>query len=426
MKFVPLLGFAAILAIPAWAQDADEPAPDPKEIFVPAKLDDSGKAVVGGLNRFGLDLYGKVRSESGDLAISPASISTAFGLAYAGAKGGTAAEIAAVLHYPQVDDFHGSFGALLKTMRLGQKGRTLSVNNALWLQHGLKVRPDYVSLVERHYGAGLQWVDYRADREGARQRINQWVEAKTNNRIRGLIQPANLKDDTRSILVNTVYFKADWAAPFDKRATKDGDFTLASGRKISRPLMQRKLEIGYAEGGGVKAITLPYRGGETEMAILLPDKADGLEQLEQSLAPEAVEQWLSKLDGSREDVLVTLPKFKLEARLELAETLQDLGMTIPFSNYSDFSGMKFVNARSNDREDWNFKIDDVVHKVFVEVEEKGTEAAAATAITQVIVTGVRIPKEPKVFKADHPFLFLIVDRGSGLILFIGRVVEPKS
>lgn len=426
MKFLSLVAFAAMLAAPAWAQDVEDPAPDPKETFVPAKLDENGKAVVAGLNRFGFDLYGRVRSESGDLAVSPASISTAFGLAYAGAKGPTAAEIASVLHYPQVADFHRSFGTLLKTMDLRQNGRTLSVNNALWLQQGLKVRPDYVALVDRHYGARLHWVDYRTDREAARLRINQWVESKTNDRIRGLLQPANLNKDTRSILVNTVYFKADWASPFDKSATRDGDFTLASGRKISRPLMHRRLEVGYAEHGGVRAVTLPYRGGETEMVILLPDKADGLSILEQGLSSDAAQAWLSRLEGAREDVLVTLPKFKVEVRLELAETLKELGMITPFANHSDFSGMKFVNAGSNDREEWNFKIGAVVHKVFVEVEEKGTEAAAATAITHMIVTGRRVEREPKVFKADHPFLFLIRDQRTGAILFIGRYTGESA
>lgn len=426
MRLFSLFGLAAILASAAPAQDPEQPPADPSEAFVPAKFDDSGKSLVAGLNRFGLDLYSKVRRESGDLAVSPASISTAFGLAYAGARGGTAEEIASVLHYPQLEDFHGAFGALLKTMRLSQNGRTLSVNNALWLQHGLKVRPDYVALVDRHYGAGLNWVDYRANREGARRQINQWVESKTNNRIRNLLLPTNLNEDTRSVLVNTAYFKADWAMPFDERATKDGDFILASGRKVSRPLMHRKLAIAYAENGASKAIVLPYRGGETEMLILLPGKAGGLAGLEQGLSSQSIDEWLSKLDGSRQDVLVTLPKFKLEARLELAKTLVAMGMRTPFTNASDFSGMKFVNARSNDREDWNFKIGDVVHKVFVEVEEKGTEAAAATAITQVIVVGGRIHREPKVFKADHPFLFLIRDRRTKAILFIGRYTGENA
>jgi serpin B len=417
LKLVPII-LAAMIAAPAAAQD--DPPPDPQEAFVPATLDADGKAIVAGANRFGLELYAELRGAGGDLAISPASISTAFGLAYAGARGSTATELAGVLHYPPVGDLHAAFGGLLKTMDLRRNGRTLNVNNALWLQEGLKLKPDYLSLVERHYGAGLQWVDYRRDCEAARQRINRWVEAKTNNRIRGLLQAPNLTPDTRSILVNTVYFKADWAVPFDPRASKDGDFTLASGTKAKARLMHRKLDIPYAEAGGVKAVALPYRGSETEMVLLLPDRADGLAALEKGLTPATLDSWVAKLREGRQKVLVTLPRFKVEKRFELAEPLDHLGMQIAFSDYSDFSGMKFVDAASRDREDWNFKLNEVVHQVFVEVEEKGTEAAAATAIVMAIVTGARIEQEPKLFTADHPFLFLIRDRRTGLILFIGR------
>ena len=423
MKLVPLI-LAAIFAAPAAAQD--DPPPDPQEAFVPAALDADGKAVVAGINRFGFDLYAELRDAGGDLAISPASLSTAFGLAYAGARGSTAEELARVLHYPPAGDVHAAFGGLLKTMDVRRNGRTLSVNNALWLQQGLKLKPDYRSLVERHYGAGLQWVDYRGNREAARQRINRWVEGKTNNRIRGLLQPSNLNRDTRSILVNTVYFKADWAVPFDPRATVASDFTLASGGKAKRPLMHRQLDIAYAEGGGVKAVSLPYRGGETEMVLLLPDRADGLAALERGLTAEAMDGWLAKLGEGREPVSVTLPRFKIEQRFELAKPLVRLGMRTAFSDSSDFSGMKIVDPASRDREDWNFKIGDVVHQVFVEVEEKGTEAAAATAITQVIITGARTPRPPKVFRADHPFLFLIRDRRTGAILFFGRYTGESA
>ncbi|GAA4712436.1 serpin family protein [Sphingomonas lutea] len=414
-----LLILAALVAAPLAAQE-DEPKPNPKEAFVLAEIGDDGAAVVAGLNRFGLDLYAQVRGETGDLAISPASAATAFGLAYAGANGATEAEIARVLHFPAVSDFHGTLGGLLKSMELKQNGRTLAVNNALWLQHGLKLRPEYVSLVAKNYGAGLQWVDYRKDREAARLRVNAWVESKTNNRIRGLLQPANVPKDTRSILVNTIYFKADWHEPFDARATKPGDFTLGAGGKIKLPLMHRKLRIPYVAADGAKAVALPYRGGETEMVLLLPDKADGLAALERRLTADALAGWTAKLRASRDEVMVTLPKFRIQKRIELVEPLRNLGMHIALSDASDFSKMKVVDPASRDREDWNFKIGAVVQQVFVEVEEKGTEAAAATAVVQVVVTGARVSREPKVFTADHPFLFLIRDRRTNAVLFVGR------
>jgi serpin B len=424
MKFAFAVGAAALCASPTVAQIAANPPPDPKEAYAPAKLDAGVRAVVAGMNQFGFALYAKVRSGRGDIVMSPASVSTAFGLAYAGAKGRTAEEIAAVLHYPAVGDFHSSFGALLRTMDLHQNGRTLSVNNAIWLQQGLKVRPEYIALVDRDYRAGLQWVDYKTDPNAARNRINRWVESKTNDRIRNLLTEFDVKKDTRSVLVNTIYFKSDWAAPFDKRDTKQEAFTLESGKQTLRPLMHQHGDYQYVEGPGFKVLAKPYRGGETEMVIFLPDKAGDLAKIERSLDPPMLDRWLAKLDERRTRVVVTIPKFKIEDRFDLKPVLQSMGMRTPLSDASDFSGIKPVNSRSSDPEDWNLKIGAVVHKVFVEVEEKGTEAAAATAVVTIVVTGRRIV-QPKTFRADHPFLFLIGDRRTNAILFIGRYTGEK-
>jgi serine protease inhibitor len=424
MKFVSALALVLLWASPIAAEVPGEPQPEPKEAYVPARLNSDGDAIVSGLNRFTLDLYAQARSEGGDLAISPASVSTAFGLAYAGARGKTAEEIASVLRYPSLADFHPSFGALLRTMDLHQNGRTLAVNNAIWLQEGLKVRPEYAELVHDNYGAGLQRVDYRHHSEAARAKINAWVERQTNNRIRNLLSKENVTRGTRSVLVNTIYFKADWADPFYKEATKDKPFTLASGRRIARPLMHRRLDVGYAQQSGIKAVAIPYRGDETEMVFFLPDKADGLQSLERSLTPEVLGRWMKKLERRAVPVDVLIPRFRIESRLELKDTLQHMGMHTVFSNNSDFSGLKAVNAASPDQEDWNLKIDNVVHQVFVEVEEKGTEAAAATAGVAILITGARVT-EPLVFRADHPFLFLIRDRRTNAILFIGRYTGER-
>ena len=427
MKYLWILLSALVVSSAAGAQfEAAADQPDPREAFVPAKLDVSGAPIVAGMNRFGFDLYGKLSRERGDLAISPASISTAFGLAYAGARGTTAQEIAAVLRYPRLADFHESFGAVLRSMDLHQNGRTLTVANALWLQDGFKVRPEYAALIQRSYGAGIQRVDYRADSEAARSKINGWVESRTNNRIRSLLSKENVTAKTRSVLVNTVYFKADWADPFNENATKAQPFTLESGKQVSRRLMNRRFEVAYAEREGVKAIALPYRGGEAEMVFLLPDKADQLRQVEASLTPERLDGWIRKLDGPSTTVDVSIPRFRIENRFELTDTLRDMGMRVAFSNESDFSGAKIVNPASSNEEDWNLKIDNVVHQVFVEVEEKGTEAAAATAITTILITGARLTREPKVFRADHPFLFLIRDQRTNAILFVGRYTGENA
>jgi serpin B len=405
------------------AQEVDDEQVDPADAFVPATIDADGKRIVKGLNHFGGEIYSKMKGGKGDIAISPASISTAFGLAYAGAQGKTADDIAATLHYPtDIADFHKSYGQLLETMQLSAKGRTMAVNNAIWLQHGLPVRDEYLALVGRNYGAGLNRVDYVGEPNAARKKINHWVESKTNDKIKNLLGETDIQKFTRSVLINTIYFKADWADPFDKAATKVEPFELSSGQKIDLPLMRQRNSYSYAEQDGVQMLAMGYRGGETEMVILLP-KAGRLAAMEKKITHRGFAPWLKPLresDGC--DTIVTLPKFKIEKRYEdVKDTLKAMGMEQPFEDDADFSAMKPVNLSSSDPNDWNLKISKVIHQVFVEVEEKGTEAAAATAIGMVVVTGSsRKPPPPKIFRADHPFLFLIRDHRTDAILFVGR------
>jgi serpin B len=397
---------------------------DPAEAYIPAKIDADGKQIVSGLNQFGAEIYGKMLSEAGDIAISPASISTAFGLAYAGARGKTADDIAKTLHYPtNLADFHKSYGQLLGTMQFSANGRSMSVNNSIWLQNGLPVRDEYLALVNSNYGAGLNRVDYESDPDAARSKINRWVESKTNDKIRDLLLADDIKKFTRSILVNTVYFKADWAVPFDKATTKKEKFKLSSGKQTMLPLMHQRNSYAYAEKDGVQAISMPYRGGETDMVILLP-KRRKLAAMEKKIASAGFAPWTDALEENYGvDTIVTLPKFKIEQRYDkVKETLEAMGMVQPFKDDADFMAMKPVNLASDDPNDWNLIIGKVIHKVFVEVEEKGTEAAAATAIVmEVVVTGSSLkPPQPKIFRADHPFLFLIRDRRTEAILFVGR------
>lgn len=408
-------------AQPSLAQEDDRP--DPKEEHIAASIAAEEQIIAAGVNRFGFDLYRQLRNSTGDVVVSPASVSTAFGLAYAGAKGQTASQIASTLHYPSnTSDFHGSFGRLLHTMRFAQNGRTLAVNNAIWLQNEMGVHKAYLALIDTHYQAGIQRVDFKADPEAARGKINRWVEANTNDRIRDLLSSLEVTKLTPSVLVNTIYFKADWAAPFDADATKGGKFTPRSGPQVSLPMMNQHGRFRFAEADGIKALAMPYRGGETEMVILLPKDSKSLAVLEKSSDASMLDRWLKRLSETGvEEVIVTLPRFKIEARYNLSDALKSLGMTVPLSESSDFSGMKLVNPASSNVEDWNLKIDTVIHQVFVEVKEKGTEAAAATATSAIVVTGKKAnTKPPKVFRADHPFLFVIRDQRTKMILFVGR------
>lgn len=437
MKQGSLIGLAMALCLPntlaaqiaepppeqsgAVSDDSEKPSPD--DAHRPAQLDAEGQLVVTGLNRLAGDMHGRIQIEqSGDFAISSVSISTAFGMAYAGARGETAAEIARVLHYPtDVSDFHRANSAVLASLQLEGRGRTMSVNNALWVQQGYRFRPDYRATVNANYQAGINPVDYAADPQAARLKINRWVESKTNDRIKDLLSPPDVTKDTRSVLVNTVYFKADWAKVFEKSATRDEDFTLEDGVKTVRPLMHQTNNFRYAEHAGVQMIALPYRGHETEMVVILP-KRGKLAKLEAGIAEKGFEPFLAPLDGAQfRDVILTLPKFKIEKRFELQEDLKAMGMTTAFSNLADFSG-------TTEPGEWPLMINKVIHQVFVEVEEKGTEAAAATAITMdMIISGRRGPPPPPpvVFKADHPFLFLIRDARTKAIVFSGRLAGKE-
>jgi serpin B len=423
-----LAGIAGFLIAQPLAAQSDaelDEKVDPTETMLPVKADQGALSIAAGTNDFGVLLFGQLGKEPDNQLMSPASISTAFGMAYAGAKGDTAKQIAAVLHYPQgLDDFHGSFGQLLDTMQIDRIGRKMSVNNAIWLQNETVVLPEYQALVARSYAAGLKRTDFKSDPEVARLTINRWVEEKTNNKIKDLLSPLNVSKDTRSVLVNTIYMKADWAVPFESQATKVEDFTLPSGVKQKQQLMNQRNRYAYAELDGIQAIALPYRGGETEMVVLLPRSEKGLPKFEKQLTPAKMRAIFKALEApeAASDVILTLPKFKIEQRYELKKTFAAMGMNIPFSNKSDFSGMKLVRTDSPNPEDWNFKIEDVIHQTFVEVEEKGTEAAAATAITMIIVTSAprTPPPPPKIFRADHPFLFVIRDRRTKAMLFIGR------
>lgn len=434
-----LCGLLCCLASPGFAQSSDptggeaeeEEATAIEERFVPAAIIADARAVASGMNAFGVELYkATAATEASNVFVSPASVSAAFGLAYAGAQGATADEIARVLHYPLGPvRFHAAMGDLLATMQLSAPGRELAVSNALWIQNELPLEQRYLDLVAARYRAGLRRVDYAADSEAARILINEWVEQQTRDRIKNLLSSLDVTPATVSVLVNTIYFKADWATPFDKAATKVEKFATGRG-KVETPLMHQQLHTPYLKGDGFQAIALPYRGGETEMLVFLPNSERGLPAFEKNLNVDAVGRWIGELaKGGTRDVILTLPKFKLELRFDLIETLKGLGMTTAFSNASDFSGMKPVVASSGNSIDWNLKINNVIHQVFVEVEEKGTEAAAATAITSIIVTGSRggpPPPPPVVFRADHPFFFALRDRRTGAILFMGRFAGPAA
>ena len=387
-----------------------------------AKEKTDKQLVVAGNNEFAFELYSKLRSSEGNLFFSPYSISTALALAYSGARGETETEMATVLHLPTTTKdtigqmrFHSTFGTIIKDLNSrGEKGGyELSAANALWGQKGYGFLEEYLELIENNYGGKLNEVDFVRAAETTRKTINKWVEQKTNNKITNLIPQGVLDSMTRMVLTNAIYFKGNWARQFKKDMTEDAPFTLVDGEKVDAAMMNQTAEFGYLETDSFQGLELPYVDDELSMIIMLPKEIDGLEEFEKTLTVENLSNWLSKLH--KREVVVSVPKFKMTSQFGLASVLKSMGMTDAFSSNANFSG---INGKRD------LFISAVIHKAYVDVNEEGTEAAAATAVTMKLTSVM--PSRIPVFRADHPFLFLIRDNHSGSILFIGRVMNPKG
>jgi serpin B len=375
------------------------------------------KAVVKGNNEFALNLYGELRDQPGNLFLSPYSISSALAMTYAGARGATADEMAKTLHFLLPPNrLHPAFGELGHgfNVRPLDPPYQLSVANALWGQKGLTFQPDFLKITQDQYEAGLNSLDFVRNTEQSRQTINAWVERKTQDKIKDLLQPGIVNSSTRLVLTNAIYFKSAWETEFTKDATRDEGFRISAANKVQVPMMHGHHPFLYTEGENFQAVAIPYRRNELSMIVLLPKKVDGLADLEKTVTEEQLSRWLSELKNTTVDL--KLPRFKVTAQFELKQLLSRMGMPSAFGGQADFSGMT-TEARLN--------IDQVVHKAFVDVNEKGTEAAAATAVIMDASLPATPPQRATVH-ADHPFMFLIRENRTGSILFVGRVVNPKS
>ena len=377
--------------------------------------------VVAGNTRFALDVYARLREGDGNRFFSPYSISTALAMTFAGARGDTARQMADTLHFSlPPDKLHPAFHALIDHVNGQQpasgRGYSLLTANALWGQKGDHFLPPFLDLTRDSYDAEFRGVDFRHDAENARLEINAWVEKKTETKIKDLVGPSDLSPDTSLVLTNAIYFKAGWLFPFPTAFTrKDGTFTGPGGKKITVPMMGQKHEFAYHDGGSFQLLELPYESNELSMVVLLPKAAEGLPGLEASLNEADLNQWMGKV--SRKQVEVEFPRFSLTESLRLADLLARMGMPLAFdASKADFSGM-------NGKRD--HAISQVIHKAFVDVNEKGTEAAAATGLVMKRSSAM-MPTQPVSFKADHPFVFLIREKSTGSLLFLGRVVEPKG
>jgi len=383
---------------------------------------DDARAAAGGVNALGLDMLRVLAAERVNTVISPASIAIALGMARAGAKGQTAAEMDAVMRgigSPEnaawlnaLDQALASRSGSFQDMSGEKRDVTMRIANAPFSQQGMPLEDAYLAALAEAYGAGVRLVDYIGDADGSRRLINAWVDEQTEHRIEELLPEDSVDELTRLILVNAVYLKAPWLIPFSEEATSDQTFTLADGTAVEVPMMSTAHHMAYADGAGWQAVNLPYVGDKLSMLLILPDEqATFLETID----AEQLDAIVAGLDASRR-VELSLPKFGIETQAELKDLLSALGMPTAFDeNAADFSGITTAER---------LHISAVVHQANIDVDETGTEAAAATAVIGSTTGGP--PPETVEVRFERPFLFALRDMETGAVLFLGTVGDPSS
>jgi serpin B len=409
-----------------------EPQPDPSpseeqpsaEVSMPDPVDVSEEALQAlgrATNEFGADLYGRLPRQ-GNAVMSPASIHLALSMTSAGARGETANEMTSVLKTHGLTEHHQASAAALRSFNdPAISDFELRVVNRLFGERTFTFEPAYVELTRASYGAPFEGLSFRTDFEGARGRINGWVAERTNDRIRDLLPPGSLDGDTRLVLTNAIYLLAKWSSPFEQNDTRAATFFVDGRTQSSVPTMHQTTTTGYGETSDAQLLEMRYRGGRLAMLFVLPKNRAGLSALEDQLSAETLQRWSSAVSQQR--VEIALPKFRIEPGepVRLSSHLQTMGMRLAFQRReADFTGI----ANPPDPDD-RLHISEAFHKAFIIVDEEGTEAAAATAVVMAVAGAA--PQPPaNTFVADHPFLFALRDVSTGMVLFMGRVTDPRG
>jgi serpin B len=424
-----MLSSALLLSGAIAACSSSAPPTAPPDHIAPGQLVRSSKArienpgvpgetvqlLAGDNTAFAIDVL-RASKPAGNFFFSPHSISIALAMTYGGARGTTHDQMKAALRFALPDsDLHPTFNAL--DVELTKRSQTavdggghvfrLHVINSLWGQTGFHFLDGYLDLLGENYGAGLSLLDFATKPEESRQAINVWINDETERRIPELIPQGTIDSSTVLVLTNAIHFLASWERPFDAKDTGSGPFRRLDGTASQAPFMHQSAERPYGKGDDYEAVELDYVGGDVSMLAVLP--AEGaFESFEASFANDRLQSIIAGLASKQVDL--TFPKFSFRSAFGVKQALQTLGMVDAFAVGADFSGMDGAQ---------DLLIQDVVHQAFVAVDEAGTEAAAATA---VIVGRLSLP-ERATFTADHPFLFVIRDKPTGAVLFVGRVVE---
>lgn len=422
------LSLLAPLMLAACADNAVGPGPQSgDDTIAPSELPEMGDPsseeqvrFAKSNNAFAFDLYKQIAKADQNVALSPFSISTALTMTWAGAKTETEAQMRKVLHLDGPRErVLTDAGKVNGWVQAGDRPFKLKGVNRLFGEKSTTFESPFLNDTKKAFGAPLAPLDFMNAAEPARTEINAWVEEQTEKRIKGLLPAGSIKASTRLVLVNAIYFLAEWATPFEKEATFGASFTTASGDK-QVATMHAMESFKFADIDGAKALELPYKGEAMSMVVVLPNAKDGIGKLEQSMDAARLAELRAAMKPTK--VQVALPKFEIDPSesTRLSDALKTLGMGQAFeAGVADFTGI--AKPAEKDRE---LYISDVFHKAFVKVDEKGTEAAAATAVVMAEAGAAMVQNTE--FNADHPFLFFILDNASSTILFMGKIADPSS
>ncbi|MCX7706133.1 MAG: serpin family protein [bacterium] len=369
-------------------------------------------SVVKASNKFSSNFFSEIGKQKGNIFFSPYSIFDAFGMAYEGADGITAIEIRKVFNFPASEsDRLNAMLALQTILKTDKRDCELNISNAYWVQEDFYLMKTFTDKIQRYYDCEAKQVNFIKNPADAINKINQWAEKKTKNKIKKFINEGDINQDTRLVLTNAIYFKGIWKIQFDRNTTKLDNFWTEKNKSIKVPMMQLlDKEFPYAETETFQIIKLPYKCGNLSMLILLPKNID-INILE-TFAIENFEEYQKTLTQQKVDVFI--PRFKIESTIDLSQALKKLGIKSAFSpEMADFS--KITGNK-------DLFISKAIQKSYIEVNEEGTEAAAVTGIVMNITSAM--PETKKIFRADHPFLFFIIEEKTGLVLFAGRLVQP--
>ncbi|MBS3806247.1 MAG: serpin family protein [Bacteroidales bacterium] len=369
------------------------------------------KDVARSNNAFAFSLYKQLKSTDENLFFSPYSISSALAMTYTGAKGVTRQQMSEVFGFYSSNLAHArGYQSLQEYLdSLNQDDLKLHMANALWCQKDYDFQQDFLDINRGHFTAAIRQVNFKRRYQQVREQINQWVEKQTNQKIKDLIDQGVLDRMTRLVLVNAIYFNGKWEYPFSKEKTRENVFYPTPDQKVKVSFMNQSVRLPYHEGEFYKAVEIPYSKGSLSMLILLPNRHEDMPKLESKMERSFYESLTDSIH--KEEVGLSIPRFKLEAKYQLNDPLRQMGMKSAFNGNADFSGMTG---------DKDLYISDIVHQSYVEVHEKGTEAAAATG---VVMRKTAIVKSHS-FIADHPFLFMIRDQQTHAILFMGKLRYP--